>query len=203
MQIVNTSNPNYYILVDKFPYTDTREKIKTEFSAWLDYKKQRNQDIGNYLLDTNDGNSLEVSLQHRLNDGNFSFLYYKNICLCFAGLQIRDKNAWIHRLHTNPFEYINYLGTISQYLIPYHITTARAQGCLYYKLTYTGRNTRFYYFYKNKKFNKSKFYKSDRLDGVENISRYEFVGEEIINQTPQLVARLDLNRPDIDEFCKF
>lgn len=172
MQRITTSNPNYFILVDRFPYTETREKIKTEFLVWLDYKKERKQDISNYLLDSTNHNSLEVSLQNKLKDGNFSFLYNNNTCLCFAGLQIQDKNAWIHRLHTNPFEYINYLGTISQYLIPYHILTAKDKGCKYYKLTYTGRNSRFYYFYKNKKFNKSKFYKTDRLDGVENLSKF-------------------------------
>jgi hypothetical protein len=76
-------------------------------------------------------------------------------------------------------------------------------NCKYYKLTYHGNNQKFYYFYKNQKYYKSKFYKNNTLSGVENISKFDFIGEEIINNTSQLVARLDLYRPDIDQFCKF
>lgn len=203
MKKIETSNPEYYLLVDHYPYEETKEELRYKFSSWFDYKKERNLDVSNYDLDSTNGNSLLTSLEWRLREGNFSFLYKNDVCLCFAALQMRDGCAWIHRLFTNPTDYIKHLGTISQYLLPFQIKTAREHGCHTYKLTYTGRNSRFYNFYKNKKFLRSKFYKSDTISGVENISKFDFVGTEIVNQTPQLVAKLDLNRPDIEDFCKF
>lgn len=203
MQVVKTSNPEFYLLVDHFPYTESINKLRTEFISWFNFKKQRNIDIKNYYLDSDEHNTLLFSFKHRLNSGNFSFLYYNQDCLCFAGLQIRGSSAWIHRLFTNPFLYIRHLGTISQYLLPFQITIAKQHQCHYYKLTYTDENKKFYEFYRNKKYYKSKFYKNDKLSGVENISKFEFVGEQEINQTKQLVAQLDLRRPDIEDFCKF
>ena len=203
MQAVKTANPNFTILVDYYPYTNTKAKLKSEFQSWFDYKKNKNLDISNYDLESDEANSLRSSLESKLINGNFSFLYYKDECLGFCGLQIQDYNAWIHRLFTNPTQYINYLGTFSQYVIPYQITIAKQLGCRYYKLTYNGRNERFYYFYRDKKFQKSKYYKDHTLSGVKNLSNFEFIGYEIINNTRQLVARLDLNRSDLDQFCKF
>lgn len=200
---VNTSNPRFHLLVDHYPYSESKEKIKTELHDWYDIKQERNQDMDNYSLDSNDPVSLGYSFESRLKTGNFSFLYMDNTCLCFAGLQICDNVAWIHRLFTNPINYIKHLGTISQYLVPFQVKTARERGCDTYKLTYHGRNHRFYEFYKNRKFARSSFYKPDTTSGVEKLSRFEFVGTEIVNYVPQLVARLDLHRPDIDEFCRF
>ena len=200
---VNTSNSKFYILVDQYPYIESINKIQTELHSWYEIKESRNQDMSNYSLETDDPSSLGFSFIWRLKTGNFAFLYMNDICLCFAGLQIRDNIAWIHRLCTNPDHYVKHLGTISQYLVPFQIKTAREQGCNEYKLTYTGRNYRFYEFYKNQKFRRSSFYKPDTISGVENLSKFDFVGTEIINQTPQLVAKLNLHRPDIEDFCKF
>lgn len=203
MKLIQTSNPRFTILVDHYPYTETKQKLKTELQSWFDFKKQRNINISNYDLESDHGQSLKTSLEYRLNDGNFSFLYLDDQCLCFAGLQIRNKSAWIHRLYTNPWQYLNNLGTISQYLVPFQILTAVEKNCEWYKLTYTGRNTRFYYFYKDRKWAKSSFYSKETISGVERLSEFEFVGEQTINQTSQLVAQLNLNRVDISRFCMF
>ena len=203
MEKILTSNSNFYILVDNFPYKDSISKLETEFASWFDFKTKQKKDISNYDLNSNSSNSLISSFNTKLKTGNFTFLYYNDICLCFCGLQVEDKNAWIHRLFTNPLEYIKHLGTISQYILPYQISCAKNMNCKYYKLTYHGNNQKFYYFYKNQKYYKSKFYKNNTLSGVENISKFDFIGEEIINNTAQLVARLDLSIPDIDQFCKF
>jgi hypothetical protein len=205
MQRINSKcNPEFYILVDHYPYTESRKLISEQFQSWFEFKKNQNIDIINYSLnDDSDPNTLGFSFNNRLRNGNFCFLYRGDACLCFAGLMIRYDNAWIHRLFTNPGEYIQHLGTISQYLLPYQIKIAREAGCKYYKLTYHGRNHRFYYFYRDKKYLKSKFYTPETLSGVMRISKFEFVGEQIINMTPQLVAQLDLHRSDIEEFCVF
>lgn len=203
MKVIQTSNPRFHILVDYFPYHKTKQKLKSELQSWIEFKKQRNFDTSNYDIDLNLGQSLKTSLEHRLQNGNFCFLYMDDECLCYAGLQIRNNSAWIHRLFTNPWLYVNNLGTISQYLVPFQIKTAVENNCDWYKLTYTGRNQRFYYFYKEKKWQKSKFYNENTISGVERLSEFEFVGEQIINQTPQLVAQLNLRRTDIQRFCDF
>jgi hypothetical protein len=200
---VNTSDTRFHILVDHYPYLEAKEKIKTELHDWYEIKQERNQDMGNYSLDSGDPGSLGYSFEWRLKTGNFSFLYMDNICLSFAGLQIRDNAAWIHRLCTNPINYLKHFGVTSQYVVPFQIKTALEHGCDAYKLTWTGRNIRFYEFHKNRKFTRSGFYKPETINALENISRFEFVGTEIVNQVPQLVAKLDLHRPDIEDFCKF
>lgn len=203
MEKIPTSNSEFYLHVDRYPYTDTIHKLKTEFGDWFAERKNRNIDISNYDLNSDAGNSLKTSLEWRLRDGNFSFLYMGDQCLCFAGLQIREDSAWIHRLYTNPLIYVKHLGTISQYLVPFQIRCAIDFGCDWYKLTYTGRNTRFYYFYRDRKWQKSGHYKPHTISGVERLSEFEFVGEQTVNQTTQLVAQLNLRRPDISRFCSF
>lgn len=203
MNEIKTSNPRFTIFVDHYPYTETKYKIKTELGSWYDIKENRGQDIDNYHLDSDDPRSLGFSLEHRLQDGHFAFLYLDDVCLCFCGLQRRDDSAWVHRLFTNPIEYVKHLGSISAYLTPFQVKTAREWGCRNFKFTYTGRNVRFYNFYRDRLYLKSRYYRPEYLSGPLRISRFDFVGKQIVNMTEQWVINLDLTRDDIDEFCVF
>ena len=45
MKKILTSNSNFYILVDKFPYKDSISKLETEFASWFDFKTKQKKDI--------------------------------------------------------------------------------------------------------------------------------------------------------------
>lgn len=203
MDLIKTSNTDFNIYVDHYPYSKTIDSIKRYFTDWFEFKKKQKIDISNYDLESDASNSLLSSFRSKLKDGNFTFLYFKDTCLGFCGLQIDNEYSWQHRLFTNPTEYVKHLGRFSQYIIPYQIQISRLKGCRYYQLTFNGKNERFYYFYKNKKYLLSKFYNQETISGVINLSKFEYIGYHTVNHTKQLVARLDLQRNDIDDFCQF
>jgi hypothetical protein len=203
MESIDTSNSDFRILVDEYPYKESRNLISKECVEWYTHPARKNNKIDNYLLDSEEFNSLNVSLDTKLRNGNFSFLYYRDILLGFVGLQVDGDCAWAHRLFTNPHQYKNFLGSMPTFVYPYQIEVALSKNCKKYLLTFNGKNERFYYFYRDRGYLKSTFYKSDYLSGAEQVSRFDFVGTQIVNNCDQLVISLDLDREDINDFVRY
>lgn len=198
MLLTTTSDQDFTIATDFYPYTETRNKIH-ELSEWF-INPTRSYIKNNYDLDSLEFNSLNFSLNDKLRNGIFNFLYYQGNCVAFCGLQISGDSAWSHRLFTSPDFPKSILGSVSTFIFPYHTSYAIKNDCKFYKHTFNKKNIRFYKWYRDSLFlgRVPKKY----INGSVLLSRYEYVGIEIINNCEQLVCRLDLNRSDIEDFCK-
>jgi hypothetical protein len=197
MIITHTSDSDFYISSDFYPYEETRNKI-IELSEWFNHPS-RGYIENNYDLESRMFNSLRSSLEDKLKTGMFNFLYYKGECIAFCGLQLFDDSAWSHRLFISPLCSKLITGAVSTFIFPHQTVYAINKECRYYKHTFNKKNIRFYRWYKERLYIgrlPEKYIRGSSL-----LSRYEYCGTEIINNYEQLVCRLDLQRPDIQDFC--
>lgn len=193
--------PNYIIKTDVYPYTEAREIVKS-VEWWWDHEsrsiKNENNYNSNYALDPNLRNSLEKSFMTRLHGGNFSFLYYKDELLLYAGLRVdEENNAWAHRAASNPVTGKHHVGMATAIMIPYQIKCAYEMGCNSFCMSFNEKRYKWYEWFKDKHYLRGKV---NVQGGEELVSKFEFLGKHIIFETEQYLCKLDLKREDIHEF---
>jgi hypothetical protein len=79
MLTLSTFIPDYYIKVDTYPYTESRELVKT-LDHWWNHKARQHRysdSRSNYSVDSDEPHTLNYSFKEKLKDGNFSFLLKK------------------------------------------------------------------------------------------------------------------------------
>lgn len=198
MQINYCSLPDYCIKTDYFPFDESKEIIAK--LDWWEHENRTNtvrHKPSNYSLDTSLINSLGTSFQERLNNGCFSFLYFKDEIVAYCGLRIDREDGYIHRFASSPKNHLNHLGIVSRTIIPLHIVIAKYKGCKTYSITFNQERVKFIKWWKDGHYAKSKFVKVK--GGGELVSKFEFKGIQKIYGIDQHVMTLDLSRPDLEE----
>ena len=196
-----TSYPDIVIREDRFPYVEAKQIIPTLNDWWTHDRRQKYDDLSNYSLDESLSNSLGSSFTHKLINGNFAFVYHKDVLVIFGGLQVKGDECWMHRLSGNPDAHLQHMGIVGSVLMPFQIKTALELGCKTYKISLGDNHYTWYKYWKEKTYTKSKLVKYTK--GLELFSQFEYVGKELVNYADQWVLKLDLTRPDIEQFTKF
>lgn len=206
MQDIKTSHKDFLIRVDSFPYNKSI-KLLDEINHWWTHPSRDNlkykDKISNYSLDDNIVNSLGFSFKTRLADGAFTFLYYKEELVAYLGMRYKDGDCFAHRLAVHPTNYQSVSGSAPAFLVPYQILQAKNRGCRYYKMSFNEHNKKLYDWWRLKIYKKIDKSSDFFIKGNEMISKFEFVGKEFIYGSDQYVCRLNLDRDDIEDFCKF
>jgi len=202
MLTLSTPVPNYYIKVDAYPYTESRELIKT-LDHWWDHKARQNRyknSKENYSLNSDATNSLNYSFNEKLKDGNFSFLLKEKNIIGYQGLLIMDdgNTGLCHRATTNPAEYGKDLGIWTSVFLPWQIKSAYELGCKQYKTAWNLHNFRHYESLRTNQI-------STHFRFEENKSiwqKFNFIGKQELFYTEQFVAVLDLTQDWIPKFIQ-
>jgi hypothetical protein len=195
---------NYRILTELYPYEESRKILNLESSDWWQHElrvKNQEHNSQNYSMNDDIISGLSTSLNRRLNEGCFNFLYHNTQLLAYAGMRVHNGDSYIHRLATNPSIHMKHFGVISNVLIKTQANIAKDIGCSTYSLTFNQHRIGIYEWLKNKKFLNSKMLKIQ--GGGEFISNFEFVGIKKIYDIDQYVCTLDLKRSDINELLRF
>jgi hypothetical protein len=198
MEFIDFGASGYKLAVDYYPYDETR-KILKQTSFWWDHvtKIKDPEKASNYALDESLINSIEYSLAHRMNNGFFNFLYYNDEVFSYGGLRIDSMNqAWLHRGASHPVLGKNHIGAAAAFLMPYQAKQAKLKGCTTYNLSFNQVNYKFYVYYRDKHYYRSK---KDVHGGEKFMDSFEYRGKIFVMNQEQFVATLDLTKPGIDE----
>jgi hypothetical protein len=195
--------PDFVVKTDYYPYTESR-KILAKLNRWWDHSARKDDARkDNYSLDPGLYNGLSHSLDKKLKDGNFSFVYHKKRLFAFAGFLVAGNEAWFHRYSNNPFNNYNRTGAGSTALLPLHIKWAKEKKLDFYKMSFNEHNRAMYRILERGWKPKLGLEQSHLDMGVRLMSKFEFMGQSEVNGTMQWVLSLDLNRADIKDFMLF
>jgi hypothetical protein len=200
-----SSYPGYSIKTEEYPFTESKKILET-LTNWWEHPSRNTKNIdkiSNYHLDQVEENSLGSSMENRLRDGKFSFLYYGDEVIAYSGLLVHDGKGYCHRLATSPFGGHKHRGTGARIIVPYLIKVAHEMGLSHFRLTFNSHRNRQYQMWKNRTWEQSSIDNMRNNPGNEIISRFNFIGEQFIFRQVQSICELDLSRPDITEFFKF
>lgn len=189
----STYLPDYTIKVETYPYTESKELVKS-LDHWWDHGSRtvgKHKDSkSNYDIEGDGYNTLKYSFDVKLIDGNFSFFCNNNQIIAYQGLLIMDNGdtCLAHRATTNPEEYHKHVGLWTSVYLPWHIKSAYDFGCKKYKVSWNSHNFRSYRLLRDhiavKKF---KYHTHENL-----WQKFDFVGTEQLFNCEQYVAVLDL-----------
>ena len=192
---------DFVVKTDYYPYRQSR-KILAKLEPWWNHDARKdNVRKDNYSLDTTLSNSVARSLDKKLTDGNFSFVYHGREVFAYAGFQVVGTEAWFHRYTNNPHNNYTNTGAGTAALLPLQIKWAKERGLNFYKIGFNEHNLKIYKFLSWYSAGPAKNQEIDRFDwGMRLMSKFEFLGPTEVNYTKQWVISLDLNRPDINDF---
>lgn len=195
--------PEFVVKTDYYPYTQSK-KIISKLGHWWEHDA-RKDDVrkDNYSLDPSLPNSVGNSFERKLVDGNFSFVYFKKELFAFAGFQVVGNEAWFHRYTNSPFNDSSKTGAGSSALLPLHIKWAKEKNLDFYKMGFNQHNYAMYRIAEKGLKPNLDIKEHNLAVGVELMSKFDFLGKQVVNYTEQWVMSLDLNRPDIDDFMLF
>lgn len=198
MEVISSNILDYTVATDYYPYHKTREILR-ETSWWWEHETRIKdpEKASNYLLNPDMVNSVEYSLQHRMHDGFFNFVYYKDELFLYSGFRIdKDNNAWLHRGATSPIIGKYHVGASSAILMPHQAKVAKEKGCKSYNLSFNEANYKFYVYYRDKHYYKSKL----NVKGGETfMDGFDYYDNVFVMGQNQYVATLDFSKPNIDE----
>ena len=194
--------PDFVVKTDYYPYTQSK-RLLAKLEPWWEHDARKdNIRKDNYSLDTTLSNSVATSLDKKLIDGNFSFVYYGKEVFAYAGFQVVDGEAWLHRYTNNPYNDPAIFGGGSTSLIPLQIKWTKEQGLKSYNVSFNEHNYKIYRSLKAKWYDKT--IQLDKYDlGMKLMSNFDFLGLQEVNYTKQWVISLDMNRLDINDFILF
>ena len=198
MEIIDTKYPGYTLAIDYHPYVQTRQ-ILTDTSYWWEHKTRAKNPskVSNYLLDADMINSLEYSLQHRMKDGLFNFIYYDGDLIFYSGFRIDWQNkAWVHRGAGHPVLGKNHVGALSAIILPYQARIAKDRGCESYNMSFNESNYKLYSWYKDKHYYNGKV---NLRGGEKFMDEFDYHENVFVMGQNQFVATLDLTKPNIEE----
>lgn len=196
MEVISSTIPDYTIATDYYPYTRTREILR-ETSWWWEHETRIKdpEKASNYLLDPNMVNSVEYSLQNRMLNGFFNFVYYKNELFLYSGFRIdQDNNAWLHRGATHPLIGKHHVGASSAILMPHQARMAKQKGCNSYNLSFNETNYKFYVYYRDKHYYKGKL---NVKGGEKFMDMFDYYDNVFVMGQNQYIAKLDLSKHQV------
>lgn len=210
MEISHSKNPklDYYIKTDYYPYTESKEIIKS-LAHWWNHPMRSIKDVdreksSNYDLDSTLPNSLGYSFEHKLQNGSFSFVYDSNHeIILYGGLLVDGKDCYIHRLTSNPELFRNQVGMVGATIIPHQIKQAYDMGLDTYNITFDEHRYFVYRWWRDRLWEKDSKYGFKYPESGEMISKFDFRGKQTLFYTEQYLLTLDLKRPDINDFFTF
>lgn len=192
MKLYQTSIPDYYLRVDHYPYTKSRELVAS-CEWWWDHpsRAKYSDKKSNYGLDPIKPNSIEYSFQHRLSNGNFTFLYYKNQIVSYQGLLINTEGTigFSHRFAADPINFK--LGLFPAVCMPWLVIQARKKECRYYQQGWEIYNKRQYDILRTGTHIRSPLYKFRKNQDI-IFEKFHYLGLQPIYHTEQYIARFDL-----------
>jgi len=201
MNKVATKFSGYAIETDYFPYTETKIRLK-ETNWWWNHKSRNKNQLkaSNYSLDSMQSNSIGFSLENKLQNGEFNFLYYKEDLILYSALRIDDlRQAWIHRGATHPILGKNHVGCAMTILMPHQARVAKSLGCLTYNISFNDYNYKFFKYYKERHYYKSLI---DIRGGERFMDAFKWVENITVMYVNQHIGCLDLTRSDIDDILE-
>ena len=198
------SNLGFKILEDTYPFTESKELCLKLDDWWKAPSRINNEGKQNYTLDLSVPSSLENSFNKKLKDGIFSFLFFNNEVIAYAGLVVKDNEGWMHRITKKPNIDSSLFGLTTTVFIPYHIRKCIDLKLSTYFLSFNNHNQKLYDFFRLKKYLRvqTKF-PEEFIYGSEVISAFEFAGLQKVNYVDQWVCKLDLTRTDIKDLIKY
>jgi hypothetical protein len=200
MLTLSTFIPDYYIKVDTYPYTESKELVKT-LDHWWDHKARQHrysESRSNYSVEGDEPHTLNYSFKEKLKDGNFSFLLKKTEVVGYQGLLLMDngETGLCHRATADPENYRKDLGVWTSVFLPWQIKSAYELGCKQYKTAWNIHNYRQYRSLRDSEM-------TTRFKFAENKNiwqRFNFIGKQELFYTDQYVAVLDLTQDWIPDF---
>jgi hypothetical protein len=209
MEITHSKNPNFefYIKTDYYPYTESKEIIKT-LDYWWEHPTRNIKDIDiekgtNYSLDSSQPNTLGYSFENKLQNGSFSFVYNnRDEIILYSGLLVVGKDSYVHRLTSNPYLYQEYLGIGGGTIVPFQAKESYDMGLDTYNITFDEHRYVMYKWHRDRLWEKRSLgFKYPECGKV--MSNFEFKGKQTLFHTEQYVCTLDLKRPDVNDFFVF